>query len=92
MAYFTPLAGVVIGHWDLTTASFLAHQGGWDEMLMVAVPIGIFALLLRSANKRAARLEAEKAEQGDTTGSGDAGPPLGSGTDAEPRNPRGGPI
>lgn len=33
----------------------LAHQGGWDEMLMVAVPIGVFVLLLWIANQRAAR-------------------------------------
>ncbi len=31
----------------------LAHQGGWDEMLLVAVPILVFVLLLRSANRRA---------------------------------------
>ena len=32
-----------------------AHQGGWDEMLLVATPLGLFALLLRIANARAAR-------------------------------------
>ncbi|MEY2570163.1 MAG: hypothetical protein QOE63_513 [Acidimicrobiaceae bacterium] len=31
----------------------LAHQGGWDEMLFVALPIGLFAFLLYIANKRA---------------------------------------
>ena len=31
----------------------LAHQGGWDEMLFVALPIGLFAWLLWVANKRA---------------------------------------
>jgi len=30
-----------------------AHQGGWDEMLFVAIPIGLFALLLYVANKKA---------------------------------------
>ena len=30
-----------------------AHQGGWDEMLMVAVPIALFVGLLALANKRA---------------------------------------
>lgn len=29
-----------------------AHQGGWDEFLMVAAPIIVFALLLRAANRR----------------------------------------
>jgi len=31
----------------------LAHQGGWDEMLFVAIPIVLFVLLLRLANRRA---------------------------------------
>lgn len=35
-------------------AVLLAHQGGWDEFLMVAAPIIAFALLLRSANRRLA--------------------------------------
>ncbi len=40
-----------------------AHQGGWDEMLFVAVPIGLFAFLLYVANKRAqAQLDAEQQE------------------------------
>ena len=34
-----------------------AHQGGWDEMLMVAGPILVIVLLLRLAQRRA------KAEQ-----------------------------
>lgn len=33
----------------------LAHQGGWDEMLMVAAPVGLFVFLLWIANARAAR-------------------------------------
>lgn len=31
----------------------LAHQGGWDEILMVAVPMIAFFLLLMVASKRA---------------------------------------
>jgi hypothetical protein len=31
----------------------LAHQGGWDEILVVLVPLALFAFLLRLANKRA---------------------------------------
>lgn len=38
----------------------LAHQGGWDEALVVAVPIAVFALVLWSANRRAARLQRER--------------------------------
>jgi hypothetical protein len=40
-------------------AAVLAHQGGWDEILFVMVPIAIFAGLLALANKRAARDQAE---------------------------------
>ena len=34
----------------------LAHQGGWDEILLVGGPVLLFAGLLRVANKRADRL------------------------------------
>jgi hypothetical protein len=37
----------------------LAHQGGWDEILLVVTPIVVLALILWRANKKAARLEAE---------------------------------
>jgi hypothetical protein len=38
----------------------LAHQGGWDEVLMVLVPLVLVAVLLIVANKRAKQLvEAE---------------------------------
>ena len=44
----------------------LAHQGGWDEMLFVALPIGLFAFLLFIANRKAqAQLDAE--QEDDTT-------------------------
>jgi hypothetical protein len=33
-------------------ADVLAHQGGWDEALFVAVPIAVFAALLAVANRR----------------------------------------
>ncbi len=39
--------------------ALLAHQGGWDEILFVLVPISIFAGLLALANKRATRGLAE---------------------------------
>jgi hypothetical protein len=35
--------------------ALLAHQGGWDEILMVLAPVLLFALLLRTANRRAER-------------------------------------
>ena len=31
----------------------LAHQGGWDEALYALVPIGLIAVLLWAANRRA---------------------------------------
>jgi hypothetical protein len=40
--------------------AMLAHQGGWDELLFVLVPISLFAGLLALANKRAAREQAAR--------------------------------
>lgn len=34
----------------------LAHQGGWDELLLVAVPLVLLALLLGVASIRAKRI------------------------------------
>ncbi|MGH9113987.1 MAG: hypothetical protein ACRDZN_17055 [Acidimicrobiales bacterium] len=59
------------------SALLFAHQGGWDEMLFVAVPIAIFAALLVVANRRASRIEQQRPN---------AGPPPG-----EPDRHRGGP-
>ena len=40
-----------------------AHQGGWDEMLFVALPLGLFAFLLYLANRRAqAELDGDESE------------------------------
>ncbi len=58
----------------------LAHQGGWDEALMVVVPVAVFGGLLYVANKRAARLS----EDSDGSSS-----PLSRNVD--PRNERSGP-
>ena len=44
--------------------SVFAHQGGWDEALLVLVPIGLFVGLLWLANRRARALQAKRlAEQ-----------------------------
>lgn len=40
----------------------LAHQGGWDEILMVAGPLLVFAGVLFLANRRANAKLAEAAE------------------------------
>jgi hypothetical protein len=34
----------------------IAHQGGWDEFLYAAIPIGLIFALLRLANSRAKKL------------------------------------
>lgn len=36
----------------------LAHQGGWDEILMVLAPLVVFAGLLALARRRVGELEA----------------------------------
>jgi len=41
-------------------ALLLAHQGGWDEILLVIVPILIFAALLGIADRRATRARDER--------------------------------
>ena len=44
----------------------LAHQGGWDEILLVAGPIVVLAVLLYLANRRADRMaEEERATDGE---------------------------
>ena len=40
-----------------TAATLLAHQGGSDEIIFVLLPIGLFAVLLAIANRRASRAE-----------------------------------
>jgi hypothetical protein len=43
-------------------ALLLAHQGGWDELLFVLIPIALFAGLLAVANRRATRDQASREE------------------------------
>lgn len=40
----------------------LAHQGGWDEVLMVLVPLALVAVLLVVANRRANQLSQAEGE------------------------------
>lgn len=40
----------------------LAHQGGWDEILLVVGPIAILGGLLWLANRRADQLSADEAD------------------------------
>ncbi|MFZ9817742.1 MAG: hypothetical protein ACO321_04055 [Ilumatobacteraceae bacterium] len=37
----------------------LAHQGGWDEILLVAGPIALIVLALWRATRRAERMSAD---------------------------------
>jgi hypothetical protein len=46
----------------------LAHQGGWDEMAMVAVPLLLVTILFVVANRRAsAELARQRAAGGEDT-------------------------
>ena len=49
-------------------AGVLAHQGGWDEILFVALPMVVLALLLWAARRRAER---EAADEADGAGGGE---------------------
>ena len=41
-----------------------AHQGGWDELLFVAVPIAIFGVMLWVAKRRAeAEIRAQRDDE-----------------------------
>jgi hypothetical protein len=44
-------------------AVILGHQGGWDEALMVLVPIALFVGLLSLANKRAKAIQSKRREE-----------------------------
>ena len=48
----------------LGSAAVLAHQGGWDEALMVVVPLGLFGGLFWVASRRAARGHEEASSGG----------------------------
>jgi hypothetical protein len=41
----------------------LAHQGGWDEILLVAGPLVIFGGLLAVARRRAVALSDQQADE-----------------------------
>ena len=64
----------------ISSAHVLAHQGGWDELLMVLVPILIFAGLLVVANRRASRIGEQQSLAGDGASAG-AGDGAGGGID-----------
>jgi hypothetical protein len=45
----------------------LAHQGGWDEILLIAGPIVVIVLLLWRATRAAERTQRENATSSDAT-------------------------
>ena len=48
-----------------------AHQGGWDEVLFVALPLGLFAFLLFLANRKAqAQLDDDLDEESEDEAAG----------------------
>lgn len=51
-------------------SALFAHQGGWDEALLVLVPIGLFVGLLLLANKRAKAIQAKRQAERQTPESG----------------------
>jgi hypothetical protein len=57
-------------------ATVLAHQGGWDEILMVATPMALFGGLMWLANRRANAEVARRNHEAETPVSpdGDVGP------------------
>lgn len=44
----------------------LAHQGGWDEIVLVAGPIAVIVLVLWQATRRADRQVAEREKLADS--------------------------
>ena len=52
--------------------SIFAHQGGWDEILLVIVPLAVIALFLYLANRRVSNKLAENAS---TNANAEAGTP-----------------
>jgi len=51
------------GDMALHVVGLLAHQGGWDEALMVAAPIVLIGGLLVFANRRAKQALARRADE-----------------------------
>jgi hypothetical protein len=47
--------------------NLIAHDGGWDEILMVAGPLLVFAAVLFLANRRANTKLAQAATETDAT-------------------------
>ena len=56
----------------ICSTPLLAHQGGWDEILLVGVPILMIVALLAIATRRVDAMAAQHRAEGDSAGeSGD---------------------
>jgi hypothetical protein len=53
-----------------SVTSLIAHQGGWDEFLLVAAPVAILAALLGVAKRRIDRANRSEREDAPNTPSG----------------------
>ena len=50
-------------------SSIFGHHGGWDEAIMVLVPIALFVGLLFLANRRAKAIQAKRSQKDSTPAS-----------------------
>jgi ABC-type enterobactin transport system permease subunit len=66
-------------------SSLLAHQGGWDEFLLVAAPVAVIAALLAIAKRRVDRAEARVTGSSGTGSSSTGSSSTGSSGDASTR-------
>jgi len=54
------VGNMMIGAATLAQNSVLAHQGGWDEVVLVGAPVVLFGGLLLVAKHRAQRIVEER--------------------------------
>jgi hypothetical protein len=62
--------------WERKRVVVFGHQGGWDELLLVLLPLALFSGLLWLANRRADAMNAARDEPAaDAAGPEDTPPP-----------------
>jgi hypothetical protein len=55
-----------------------AHQGGWDEVLLVLLPLGLFAILLLLARRRVDQLDRGDDGESEVVDGDEPGDPTGT--------------
>lgn len=60
-------------HLPLYDTGVLAHQGGWDEILLVAAPIAAIVVVLWRATLRVDRQNADRQDLQQQSGASDVG-------------------